>query len=236
MSLRMKTYACPKCGRDVPLDKINVAKDIMLCPSCGETSCFSDVVGEIDERRHADDVRGRLNGAPPKHLKVECDPMDPTGRIVLTQRKFSKGAFFLVPFTCVWAGFSMTAIYGTQICSGKFELVPSLIGIPFLLGSILLISICLFMLGIGKHVLTLERGKGRFFWGVGLIGLWRNFTYDRQTRIEQGYTGYQSNGQSHLELHLTHPGSSDTVHICAGMDEDSIDYVEAVLKREVSRV
>lgn len=34
----MKNYSCPKCGRDVPLDKINVAKDIMLCPSCGETS------------------------------------------------------------------------------------------------------------------------------------------------------------------------------------------------------
>ena len=111
-----------------------------------------------------------------------------------------------------------------------------LFGIVLLLPGFLLISICLFMLGIGKHVLTLERGKGRFFWGVGLIGLWRNFTYDRQTRIEQGYTGYQSNGQSHLELHLTHPGSSDTVHICAGMDEDSLDYVEAVLKREVSRV
>ena len=130
-----KTYACPKCGHDVPLDKINVAKDIMLCPSCGETSCFSDVVGEIDERRHADDVRGRLNGSPPKHLKVECDPMDPTGRIVLTQRKFSKGALFLVPFTCVWAGGSMALIYGTQIYSGKFNLAVSLFGIPFLLGN-----------------------------------------------------------------------------------------------------
>ena len=231
-----KTYACPKCGHDVPLDKINVAKDIMLCPSCGETSCFSDVVGEIDERRHADDVRGRLNGAPPKHLKVECDPMDPTGRIVLTQRKFSKGALFLVPFTCVWAGGSMALIYGTQIYSGKFNLAVSLFGIPFLLGSLFLGFICLFALGAGKHMLTLERGKGRFFWGIGPIGFWRNFTYDRQTKVEQGYTRYQSNGQSQLELHLTHPGGSDTVHICTGMDEDSIDYVEAVLKREVSRV
>lgn len=231
-----KTYACPKCGHDVPLDKINVAKDIMLCPSCGETSCFSDVVGEIDERRHADDVRGRLNGAPPKHLKVECDPMDPTGRIVLTQRKFSKGALFLVPFTCVWAGGSMGLIYGTQIYSGKFNLAVSLFGIPFLLGSLFLGFICLFALGAGKHMLTLERGKGRFFWGIGPLGFWRNFTYDRQTKVKQGYTRYQSNGQSQLELHLTHPGGSDTVHICAGMDEDSIDYVEAVLKREVSRV
>ena len=46
----MKNYSCPKCGRDVPLDKINVAKDIMLCPSCGETSCFSDVVKAVFKR------------------------------------------------------------------------------------------------------------------------------------------------------------------------------------------
>ncbi len=51
----MKTYSCPKCGRDVPLDKINVAKDIMLCPSCGEMSRFPNVIGEIDERRQKDD-------------------------------------------------------------------------------------------------------------------------------------------------------------------------------------
>ena len=232
----MKVYSCPKCGRDVPLDKINVAKDIMLCPACGETSCFSDVVGEIDERRHEDDLRGRLNGAPPKHLKVKFDPTDPTGRVVLTQRKFSKEAFFLVPFTCVWAGGSMGAIYGTQICSGKFELFPSLFGIPFFLGSLFLIFTSLFTLSVGKRVLTLERGKGRFFWGVGPIGFWRNFTYDRQTKVVQGYTSYSSNGQHFLELHLTHPGSSNKVHICAGMDEDSLDYVEAVLKREASRM
>ena len=232
----MKSYCCPKCGRDIPLDKINVAKDIMLCPSCGETSCFSDVVSEIDERRHEDDVRGRLNGAPPKHLKVECDPMDPSGRIVLTQRKFSKGAIFIVPFTCVWAGGSMSLIYGEQIYSGKFDLVVSLFGIPFLLGSVCLIFLCLFMLGIGKQTLTLERGKGRFFWGVGPIGFRRSFTYDRQTKVAQGYTSYQSNGQSHRELHLTHPGSADTVHICAGMDADSLEYVEAVLRREIKRV
>ena len=229
----MKNYSCPKCGRDVPLDKINVAKDIMLCPSCGETSSFADVVGEINDRSHEDDVRNRLNAAPPKHLKVEYDP---SGRIVMTQRKFSKMAFFMVPFTCVWAGGSLTCIYGTQIRSGKFELFPSLFGIPFFLGSLLLISVSLFALGIGKHVLTLERGKGRFFWGIGPFGFWRNFTYDRHTKIEQDYTRYQSNGQSHRELHLTHRGSSDIVHICAGMDEESIDYIEAVLKREAGRV
>lgn len=231
----MKTYSCPKCGHDVPLEKINVAKDIMLCPSCGETSSFSEIVDEIDLRRREDEVSERLGSAPPKHLKVKSDPTDPTGRIVLTYRKFSKSAFFLVPFTVAWSGFSMGAIYGTQICSGKFNWGISLFGIPFLIGSIVLISSCLFTLGVGKRVLTLERGKGRFFFGIGPFGFSRRFAFDRQTRIAQGYTSYQTNGQSQRELHLTRPGSSDTIHVCAGMDEDSLDYVEAVLRREADR-
>ena len=231
----MKTYSCPKCGHDVPLEKINVAKDIMLCPSCGEVSSFSEIVDEIDLRRREDEVCERLGSAPPKHLKVKRDPADPTGRIELTYRKFSKEAFFLVPFTVMWSGFSMGAIYGTQICSGKFNWGISLFGIPFLIGSVVLISCCLFALGIGKRVLTLERGKGRFFFGIGPFGFSRRFAFDRQTRIAQGYTGYQTNGQSRLELHLTRPGSSDTIHVCAGMDEDSLEYVEAVLRREAER-
>jgi len=37
-------------------------------------------------------------------------------------------------------------------------------------------------------------------------------------------------------LHLTHPDNPNTVHICAGMSEDALDYVEAALKREAARV
>ncbi|MGN0854114.1 MAG: hypothetical protein ACI4R9_01190 [Kiritimatiellia bacterium] len=44
-----KSYACPKCGREVPLENINVAKDVMLCKSCGETSRFSEAADAIGE-------------------------------------------------------------------------------------------------------------------------------------------------------------------------------------------
>lgn len=236
-----KKYNCPKCGREVATANINVAKDILLCSSCGETSKFSEIVDLEREAQEEDSNRRLLNSNPPKHLKVISDPTDMTGRISLIYRKFSPTAFFLIPFTCAWSGFSMTAIYGSQIASGKFNLQLSLFGLPFLVGSIVLVSVCLFCL-FGKRVLTLERGNGKYFFGVGFIGIFKRFTYDRQTKVREGETSYtvgggRHGGGSHLsELHLTHPNNSNTVRICAGMSEDALDYVAAVIRREASKV
>jgi len=105
-----RTCSCPKCGRDVTPKDITVAKDIMLCPSCGEVSSFSAIVERGREREEDDAGRRLLSAPPPKHLTVETDPTDMTGRIVLVYRKFSKGAFFLVSFTCVCADMSEDAL------------------------------------------------------------------------------------------------------------------------------
>ena len=236
-----KKYNCPKCGCEVEMANINVANDILLCSSCGETSRFSEIVDLEREAKEEDYDAQLLNTKPPKHLKVISDPTDMTGRISLIYRKFSPTAFFLIPFTCAWSGFSMTAIYGSQIASGKFDLQASLFGLPFLVGSIVLVSVCLFCL-FGKRVLTLERGNGKYFFGVGFIGIFKRFTYDRQTKVCDGETSYtvgggRHGGGSHLsELHLTHPDKSDKVRICAGMSDDALDYVAAVIRREASKV
>lgn len=240
--MKARTYTCPLCGGEVTTKDVNIQKDIMLCPKCGEVSSFSEVIGRIEKANREDDGRRLLNAPPPKHLKLEFDPTDVTGRIVCTFRKASASAFAIVPFTLVWSGFSMGAIYGSQIMKHEFDWVASLFGIPFLIGSIFLVSVCLFSLGVGKRVLTLERGKGRYFFGVGPIGIWRNFTYDRKTRVEGGCTSYSvgggryGGGRALSELHLTRPGSSDTIHICAGMSDDALDYIEALLKREAAKV
>ena len=236
-----KKYNCPKCGCEVGMGNINVEKDILLCSSCGETSRFSEIVDLEREAEEEDSSRRLLNSNPPKHLKVISDPTDMTGRISLIYRKFSPMAFFFIPFTCAWSGFSMTAIYGSQIASGKFDLRLSLFGLPFLVGSIVLVSVCLFCL-FGKRVLTLERGNGKYFFGVGFIGIYKRFTYDRQTKVREGETSYTVGGGRHgggsplSELHLTHPNNSNTVRVCAGMSDDALDYVAAVIRREASKV
>ena len=111
----MKNYFCPKCGAEVPLSDINVSSDLMLCKSCGETSSFAEAVNEVGDE-------SVLVKPPPKHLRIETDPMDPERRTTITYKKISPLALFFVPFTCVWAGFSMMGIYGSQIIKGVLEL------------------------------------------------------------------------------------------------------------------
>lgn len=235
-----RTYECPKCGHDATAKDVNVAKDIMLCPVCGEVSCFSEVANRIMEAEREDDGMRLLSAPPPKHLKVENDSADMTGRIVMTFRKVSPVAFFLVPFTALWSGVSMAGLYGSQIVRRQFDPAMSLFGLPFLAGTVVLVSVCLFAL-FGKRVLTIARGKGDYFFGVGPIGFRRRFVFDRQTVVERGCTAYSVGGSRHggrnplPELRLTHPGSADKIHVCAGMSEDALDYVEAIIRREIGR-
>jgi len=158
-------------------------------------------------------------GKPPKHPRVLTEYDDGVPVTILRHKRISPSVFFFVPFTCVWSGLSMAGIYGTQIARRAFDLKLSLFGIPFLLGSIFLVGSCLFML-FGKRVLTLRRGKGVYFSGIGATG----------------WTRYQVNGNSLPRLELKTPGRSDTVKICTGMDEDSLDYVAALLRRDCRQV
>jgi len=235
-----RTYSCPKCGRDVATKDINVAKDIMLCPFCGEVSSFSAIVEQDRERKEDDAGRRLLSAPPPKHLKVESDPTDMTGRIVMTFRKVSLSVLFLIPFTAVWSGMSMSMLYGSQVVKHQFDPKLSLFGLPFLIGTVVLVSMCLFML-FGKRVLTVVRGQGSYFFGVGPFGIRRRFAFDRRTKICRGFTPYTVGGGKHggghplPELQLTHPDNANTVRVCAGMSEDALDYVEALVRREISR-
>ena len=79
--------------------------------------------------------------------------------------------------------------------------------------------------------------------GVKLrFGIFKRFTYDRQTKVREGETSYTVGGGRHgggsplSELHLTHPDKSDKVRICAGMSDDALDYVAAVIRREAAKV
>ena len=91
--------------------------------------------------------------------------------------------FFLVPFTVVWAGGSLSGIYGTQIARGKFDLGTSLFGIPFLLGSLVLTGLCLFML-FGYSAVESSGGTGRVSRGIGPFRWHRRFSSADVTGIE----------------------------------------------------
>ncbi|MEL6562724.1 MAG: hypothetical protein AAFQ94_31435 [Bacteroidota bacterium] len=89
----------------------------------------------------------------------------------------SAAAFFLVPFMIIWSGGSLGGIYGTQILNDEFDIVLSLFGLPFLVGSILFWGITLMTIA-GKTEVTLNRYDGRVFTGIGKIGITKKFDWE----------------------------------------------------------
>ena len=138
-------------------------------------------------------------------------------------KRFDLQVLFLIPFTCVWAGGSMWMLYGKQIVERTFDLKTTLFGIPFLIGSVALVSECLFML-FGKRVLTLSGGNGRYFVGVGPIGKTVRFKYDRATHVE-----------SHGPVCISNKRDANSISICSGFSEDALRYAAAILRRECIR-
>ena len=204
-------FPCPYCGAEIRTGKNRSREE-------PPSEWFPDE----DEDGRNDDTLLALQ--PPRYLKVETaiDGMWPVTTI--TFKRFDFQVLFLIPFTCVWAGGSMWMLYGQQIVERTFDLEATLFGIPFLIGSVVLVWQCLFML-FGKRVLTLSGGNGRYFVGVGPIGRTVRFKYDRNTQVE-----------SYGPICITNKHDSNSVCICSGFSNDALRYVAAILRRECKRV
>jgi len=110
-------------------------------------------------------------------------------------------ALFLVPFMCVWSGLSLGGIYGEQVIDGEFDLVRSLIGIPFFLGTLAFGSIAL-MTVCGKVEVAADGEDGHVFEGVGPIGWTRRFSWTSISGVEEACLGYHQPGNSGMVISL----------------------------------
>src|SRR5436309_979617 len=94
---------CPSCGQPIAPADINVATDAAFCRACNTPWVFSELVNSVSLTQATD--------KPPRGAWCRDDGQEMT--LGATTRSW--GAFFLVPFMCVWSGFSLGGIYGTQI-------------------------------------------------------------------------------------------------------------------------
>jgi hypothetical protein len=163
------------------MDDLNVAADVAVCRHCEEAFALSGLVDAVAEP-DAVDVRQPPVGAWFRELKNGFE-------VGATTRSWQ--AFLLVPFTAVWSGGSMAGIYGTQIAKGQFNLVFSLFGLPFLAGTIFLVSTCLLMI-CGRVVVSVQDNRGEVFVGVGPLGRRRRFAWDEVRTISEEYSRYRS--------------------------------------------
>ena len=105
----------------------------------------------------------------------------------------SSEAWFLVPFMLIWSGFAFGGIYGSQWQKGKFDLLESLFGIPFVIASFLFGSRAI--MTAGGHVVVRRSGnEGSIFQGVGPFGWTQRF---RWSDVESVTEAEASHGPRH---------------------------------------
>ena len=179
---KFKTMKCPKCKSDIQTENINIQTDIALCESCQNIFNISEnIENYLDDGFNVNDT--------PRGTWIKTD----FNNTIIGATTRSPIAFFLVPFMLVWSGGSVGGIYGNQIVRGEFDLVQSLVGIPFLIGSIVFWSFALMAIW-GKVELTLNNQGGKIFTGIGNIGLNKTFLWSDISSLKEKQANFRYPG------------------------------------------
>lgn len=183
---------CSFCKSKIKSENINVVKDTAYCSSCENITALSALVSST--------------------ASSSFNPANSESGITVTDQSYSWSiqashlgpiSIFLVPFTAVWAGGSLSGIYGSQIAKGELNLEQSLFGIPFVIGSIVLITFTLMSL-FGRTIISNENGKALIFIGIGKIGWYRHFEWKSIDRVSEStntqYKNISLEGSSRLSF------------------------------------
>ncbi len=169
------TATCPTCGSAVAADGVDAKADTVFCARCRGTFRLSNLVAD----GYADDATDNERTPHGAWFRVEVDEWE----VGATTR--SAMALLLVPFACLWSGISVGAIYGSQIMQAHFNLLLSLAGLPFLLGTLVLVPLATMSL-CGKAVVRVRGDEAEAFVGVGSIGKRKRFRWSRVTGMVDG--------------------------------------------------
>lgn len=222
----MTCYSCPSCGAGIPLADVNVGADIALCRACGARCHVAELVDAGDEQEET----RLLSGPAPKHVQVIRDPNDIRGTVELVYAKVNPAALFVIPFALVWSGGSLGGIYGVQIYRHTFDWKVSLFGIPFVLGTFVLLYAILSML-FKKSRLALRPGHGTYSSKVLGFGKTVEFDLNRETEITVDEVAWPPRRGSRMlhSIRVKNGNTSET--ICSSWDDDALPYALAMLKR-----
>ena len=174
-----------------------------------------------------DETSGIDLSKPPRGVKVAHSLIS---GIDITYRRFNPAVLALIPFTAVWSGFSLWGIYGSQIASGKFDAAASLAGLPFVLGTVVLVSVIVHML-FGHWRVHIDRGTVRIFSGVGPFGRRREITLGPGAQVRLGPSRLHRRGRSAQDIILEHDGRR--VNFGVSLPDDVRLFFAAVLRQAV---
>lgn len=220
-------FHCPECGLPIETADLAPAQGLAVCRFCEKpfplAACQTAV--PFAQRNIVPEL------TPPKGVDV-VETMDGF-RLTLSSR--SCIAFFLVPFTLFWAGGSLGGIYGTQIAKGKFELLQSLFGLPFLVGSVFLIAVTA-MAVAGRSVV--ELAGGRLNLRTGALGIYRTKSADwrdvrgcRLTEVtRRGRSSYSTSYQVEVAVEGAEP-----LRFGVGAERETMLWVTRFLAGRIQR-
>jgi len=220
-------FHCPECGLPIETADLAPAQGLAVCRFCEKpfplAACQAAV--PFAQRNIVPEL------TPPKGVDV-VETMDGF-RLTLSTR--SCIAFFLVPFTLFWAGGSLGGIYGTQIAKGEFNWMMSLFGLPFLVGSVFLISLTA-MAVAGRSVVELS--GGRLNLRTGALGIcrtksadWRDVRGCRLTEVSRrGRNSYSTSYQVEVAVEGAEP-----LRFGVGAERETMLWVTRFLAGRIQR-
>lgn len=170
---------CPHCHQKIPNKEISFRKDSFHCSNCHKEITLTDLRDYYYSNKKSEYQGFNIND-PPKGCRVSKK----AGKMIIEATTRSPIAFFLVPFMTVWTYFTVISMYGGQILSGRFDLILSITGIPFLLGAIVFWGLTLLLI-FGKVSLSMDKSGGRIFTGIGIIGKTKIFNWEDVIAVEE---------------------------------------------------
>ncbi len=213
--------ACPDCRHPIPLEDINVGTDLALCRRCQKTFSFARLQEDAA-------IQSIPLATPPRgtwfHEEMGLARAGSTAR--------SWAALFFIPFTLIWSGGSLGGIFGSQIVSGKFEPWSLLFGLPFVIGTCVLVPVCAMSLA-GRYEVRVSDGQVAVFTGVGPLGWRRRFALAdlRSVRLTEGTTQKTGTRPQRITFDL----GSRTVHFASGLKNDRQLFLLAAIRRMTRR-
>ncbi len=214
---------CLACSAVIPLDDINVAKDVALCRACGRTSPFSELQA-TGELRQVDLTQ------MPRNLR---EVHDAQSDLVLIYRRWHPMLFFLIPFTALWSGLSVGMIYLWPLLQGKaLHVGEALFGLPFLAGTCILLGFIAYVL-LGRWEIRLRAGDGTVFTGIGPFGWTRRFTLDRSSVISLADCGAKVDEVAVPCIRIV--TGTQTLAFGAFLKDESKRYLAARLQQETRK-
>lgn len=224
---RRVEFHCPDCGLPIEASDLAPSEGVAVCRFCEKphplAACRTAV--PYEQRNVIPDV------AVPKGVEL-VETMD---GFRLTMSTRSCIAFFLVPFTMFWAGGSLGGIYGTQIAKGKFDLMMSLFGLPFLVGSVFLIGLTV-MTVAGCSVIELS--SGRLTVRTGALGVYRRKSADwrdvRGCRLTEVSRRRKNSYSTTYQVEVAVEGA-DSLRFGTGADREKMLWVSRFLAGRIRR-